>query len=198
MRQVIEPRPPDRTMRIPGHETCHSEVIAIVDSELMTIKNPADFATGDRHQLGMSDFSSSESAVKVRLAPVNPGHSWGLGGTTSEDHSRSGGPQPYGLYTFATNWPRSRTGTPCRAAGGWLASFYAPVRSAPEQRVPPSARVAANPGGLRQHGASTSGTCRPSGGRLVDHLVCSLCANSAERAVSSANFGNPPIENANT
>jgi hypothetical protein len=66
-------------MRIPGHETCHSEVIAIVDSELMTIKNPADFATGDRHQLGMSDFSSSESAVKVRLAPVNQGHSWGLG-----------------------------------------------------------------------------------------------------------------------
>jgi len=30
-------------------------VIAIVDSEVMTIKNPAKFGTGDRHELGRPD-----------------------------------------------------------------------------------------------------------------------------------------------
>jgi hypothetical protein len=30
-------------------------VIAIVDSEVMTIKNPAKFGTGDRHELGTPD-----------------------------------------------------------------------------------------------------------------------------------------------
>jgi hypothetical protein len=42
-------------------------VIAIVDSEVMTIKNPAKFGTGDRHELGTGDRHELGTPDRDRL-----------------------------------------------------------------------------------------------------------------------------------